>query len=300
MGQPDTISITAPLEEAWKKTRALLFEPFEMSRWFLIGFSAWLASIQGSFPSFRVPAPHDDSGHPSLPQIPPDWIPIVIVAAVVVVILVIGILLVLSWLSARGQFMFLDCLIKQRGAVKEPWRLSRENGWSLFVFQVFVMLAILLAVVMTIGIGLALAWSDIRSRSWGAPGILGLAFSGISLFVIILVGGAIGLVIHDIVVPLMQKTGVPARDAFVRACHLVREFAGTFLLYMLLRSALLFAAAIVFLVGGCCTCCIAFLPYIGTVLLLPLHVFLRYYPLVFLAQFGPDYDVWADRSGLTS
>ena len=45
-----------------------------------------------------------------------------------------------------------------------------------------------------------------------------------------------------------------------------------------------------------CTCCIAgcflAIPYIGTVLLLPVLVFTRAYSLHFLAQFGPDYDVF--------
>ena len=44
------------------------------------------------------------------------------------------------------------------------------------------------------------------------------------------------------------------------------------------------------------TCCIAgclmILPYIGTVLLLPVLVFKRSYSLYFLRQFGPGYDVF--------
>jgi len=45
------------------------------------------------------------------------------------------------------------------------------------------------------------------------------------------------------------------------------------------------------------TCCIAgclfALPYLGTVFLLPILVFERAYSLHYLAQFGPDYDVFA-------
>ncbi len=39
----------------------------------------------------------------------------------------------------------------------------------------------------------------------------------------------------------------------------------------------------------CLTCCLVALPYIGTVILLPLHVFLRAVPLCFLGQLGPAY-----------
>ena len=45
------------------------------------------------------------------------------------------------------------------------------------------------------------------------------------------------------------------------------------------------------------TCCIAgclmMIPYIGTVLLLPILVFSRAYSLHFLAQFGPRFDAFA-------
>jgi len=48
------------------------------------------------------------------------------------------------------------------------------------------------------------------------------------------------------------------------------------------------------------TCCIAgclmIIPYIGTVLLLPVLVFKQSYPLYFLRQFGPGYDVFPPAS----
>jgi hypothetical protein len=44
----------------------------------------------------------------------------------------------------------------------------------------------------------------------------------------------------------------------------------------------------------CLTCCIAAIPYVGTVILLPLHVVIFSFTLLFLRQFGADYDVWAN------
>jgi len=46
------------------------------------------------------------------------------------------------------------------------------------------------------------------------------------------------------------------------------------------------------LVTCCCAGCLMALPYLGTVLLLPVLVFKRAYPLYFLAQFGPEYDAF--------
>ena len=42
----------------------------------------------------------------------------------------------------------------------------------------------------------------------------------------------------------------------------------------------------------CIACCLMALPFLGTVLLLPVLVFKRAYPLCYLAQYGPQYDVF--------
>ena len=42
----------------------------------------------------------------------------------------------------------------------------------------------------------------------------------------------------------------------------------------------------------CVTCCITAIPYVGTVILLPVHVLFMSFLLLFVRQFGPDYDVW--------
>jgi hypothetical protein len=42
----------------------------------------------------------------------------------------------------------------------------------------------------------------------------------------------------------------------------------------------------------CLTCCVASLPYLGTVIVLPVPVFFRSFSLLFLRQFGADWDVW--------
>jgi hypothetical protein len=41
------------------------------------------------------------------------------------------------------------------------------------------------------------------------------------------------------------------------------------------------------------TCCIAGLPYVSSVVFLPALVWLLAFKLLFLRQFGPEYDVWA-------
>jgi hypothetical protein len=64
---------------------------------------------------------------------------------------------------------------------------------------------------------------------------------------------------------------------------------GAFVLFLLLQ--IVFGIGFVIASGmlGCLTCCIGMLPYLSSVLTLPLALFMRCYPIYFLQQFGPAY-----------
>ena len=65
-----------------------------------------------------------------------------------------------------------------------------------------------------------------------------------------------------------------------------------FLFQIVLGVAIGTLIVMVVLVTCCCAGCLMALPFLGTVLLLPVLIFKRAYPLYFLAQFGPEYDVF--------
>ena len=71
---------------------------------------------------------------------------------------------------------------------------------------------------------------------------------------------------------------------------------GRFILYLLFQIVLGIAMAMIVLglvIGTCCVAgCIMVLPYLGTVLLLPLVMFRRCYSVYYLAQFGHEYDAF--------
>jgi len=55
----------------------------------------------------------------------------------------------------------------------------------------------------------------------------------------------------------------------------------------------IFVVILTAVVATCCILgCLAAIPYLGTVLLLPVFVFRRAYSLYYLAQYGLDYDVF--------
>src|SRR5436309_4649074 len=43
--QPAQVSVTSPIEPALEWTKRLLFRPFDLGKWFTLGFCAWLAYL---------------------------------------------------------------------------------------------------------------------------------------------------------------------------------------------------------------------------------------------------------------
>jgi hypothetical protein len=75
---------------------------------------------------------------------------------------------------------------------------------------------------------------------------------------------------------------------------LIAIHPGEIVLYCLFLVVLVIATGLISCFAICATCCIAAIPYVGTVILLPVVVLLQAFSLSFIRQFGPDYDVWAN------
>src|SRR5262249_21900798 len=72
------------------------------------------------------------------------WLPVIIISFG---IFVLALVVVLIWLKSRGSFIFTDCIVRNRGAIAEPWREYRTEGNSYFLFQLLVILGAMAAVV---------------------------------------------------------------------------------------------------------------------------------------------------------
>jgi hypothetical protein len=77
--------------------------------------------------------------------------------------------------------------------------------------------------------------------------------------------------------------------------NLFKKHPLPFIGYGIIVFLLMIVFVIAVIAAGLVTCCIGFLvliiPYIGTVVTLPVWYALRAFSLEFLAQFGPEYDV---------
>ncbi|HET9856554.1 MAG TPA: hypothetical protein VFP99_01860, partial [Chthoniobacterales bacterium] len=135
-GSEPKIEIFKPFGEAFELTKKILFRPFDLKKWFVIGFAAWLSNLGSGSYNFRFnrddwkDVPWFQDLKDTFNQIP-HWI--LWSGLTVIIVLVITLIIVFAWLRARGRFMFVDCIVKDRGAIAEPWREFREQGNSYFL-----------------------------------------------------------------------------------------------------------------------------------------------------------------------
>ena len=296
-GVSGEIEIFKPFGEAFELMQKILFRPFNVEKWFVIGFAAFLsghfAGVGFNFPIGGFPPRTGNQNFASpnwdLWEQWKPWLPIAIALFVLVTLVLI---VVFTWLRARGNFIFTDCIARNRAAIVDPWREYRREGNSYFLFLLSVMFG-------------AMAIFGLAGLILVIPlGVFGQGTSNhvmIPLFIVLLV--LLGMawicfalffgVISYFMVPVMYIRRCRAVEAFPQVGRLVLDNGGYFILLCLFSLCLFLGAAMIGGIATCATCCLATLPYIGTVILLPIFVCFRAFGLRFIRQFGPDYDVWA-------
>jgi hypothetical protein len=298
---PD-VSVVAPLSPAIERTKQILFRPFDLGRWLVIGFCAWLAFLGeggGGGGNFNFPGggrnfrrAFEEARDYVMSNL--HWI---IPLAIGLVVVGFMVWLVFTWLSSRGRFMFLPCIAGNVAEVRVPWFRFAEHGNSLFLFRIVLGLIslVMIAPVLVAG-GLLVARMVARQAFLAGPiaGLIGL------VLLLILIGVGFALVhkfTTDFVVPVMALRTGSCLAGWREVLALVMANKLAFVLYVLFQIALKLAIGIavlaIILVTCCCAACFLIIPYVGTVLLLPVLVFERSYSLLYLRQFGPEYDVFS-------
>jgi hypothetical protein len=290
-GTESKIEIFRPFGEAWELMQKILFRPFDFTKWLIIGFAAFLSGhfatggFNFPFRNFRAYEQNKNLVSPF-----PEWKPWLAVGIAFFIVLIIVLFILFLWIRARGNFVFTDCVVRDRAAIVQPWREYRREGNSYFLFGlaiafgsmgVFGLLALL--VVVPLGI-----FGHGRSAEMTPLVVVGIAllFAAWTCWAIFF-----GIVSH-FMVPVMYRQRCRAIEAFRNVVSLAIDHAGSFVLFCLFGICLVLAMIVIGAIATCLTCCLAGLPYVGTVILLPMFVCLRAFSLCFLRQFGPEYDVW--------
>lgn len=306
------ISVTRPVGEAIERAKSVLFRPFDPGKWLVIGFCAWLAFLGegggGGGGGFNAGNWSGHDGHGPREVIERAlrfimenlWWLAPLAAGIILISLAIWI--VLLWLSSRGQFMFLHCVARNVGEVEVPWvRYSKEAN-SLFLFRTAVSVCGSVATLPLVFGLVAIILSMVIKQRINAPGV----FLCIGLFMLILILGigfwVLGRLIKDFIVPLQYLRRIRVMHAWREFLGLFRGRLGDVVVYLLFRIVISIVISALVLTVVLVTCCIAgcllAIPYLGTVLLLPILVFERAYSAHFLAQFGPSFDVFSSAESI--
>jgi hypothetical protein len=286
-GTSSQIEIIKPFSDAIELTKVILFRPFNLSKWCVIGFAAFLSNLGGGV-HYNNFGNWNGSGSSHTPNFHwHDSMPWLLPVIIVLVLLVIALMLALIWVGCRGKFIFTDCIVRNRAAIAEPWREYGREGNSLFVFTLLA-IVIILVIVILIAVPIGVLWFGTQSDGFSWPGLIAII---IFVPLILLLVIAFGFV-RELMGPVMYRQRATATSAFRQVVSLVSLHPGEMILYFLFLIALGLGTAMAVVILMCATCCIVLIPYVGTVILLPLFVLLRSYLLLFLRQFGPDYDSW--------
>lgn len=314
--QPRDVSIVEPIGTAIEKTKDILFRPFDLTKWFAIGFCAWLATLgdgggggggHGNFHTGNSSSGGGNFQHEvhNLKEAFFAHLPVIISIGIVVALVIIVLSLVFIWLRSRGQFMFLHCVAQNKGEVVYPWKRYSQQANSLFLFK-----AILWGIGAVLSLGLViplvlivLSFAETDFKVFAAAGVIPAILIVLAFILMGITFTVVKTLTVDFVVPIMYLDGCGVADGWRRFWALCKANMGTFFLFLLFLIVVNIALGFIVLavvVAACCMCCVGvifMIPYIGTVAMLPLLVWRRAYSALFLAQFGPQFDVFMPASG---
>jgi hypothetical protein len=316
------INFTRAFDSAWERMHIILFRPFDPSKWFVIGFSAFLAllaeggvAINNSFPIGNQSQNYNYTYH-SLPALlhgfkqliswasslsSNPWLALFVVLGIVYMI----VWLVLNWVGCRGQFIFLDNIVRNRAAIAIPWRRYAHQGNIYFLFHLGLVLLSSFFYIVAVGTFLVLNWPWINAERNPAGNELKLIGVFLALLIILLiVYTAFLFLIRSFVVPLYFKQTMGLGAALLAVVRLTVTHPVSAVCYVLISFCLTLVGGVmtllVFALVCCVLCWLACIPFVGSMLIsyilcqliLPVLIFFRCFQLDCLAQFGPEFDVW--------
>jgi hypothetical protein len=302
-----TIRYFDPLGRGFQRMKQALFQPFAARKWFVVGFTAFLAGLTDCHGGGNGGGGRHRMGRgdwDDLIYFPrhayawlvdnPGWFLLILFGLVVLIVLVI----LVTWLSSRGKFMFLDNVVHDRAQVAAPWYEFRTQGNSLFLwaitvgFLVFGVIVVYLVMSYSVLLGVyELSWEP---SALIVPGILLL----LGLIAIIVLARYLDLLLVDFVVPLMYRSKLRVLAGWRAFLPLFGSHLLYFIGYGFFYALLSFLIVVGVLAGVLLTCCLGLIvliiPYINAVALLPISYTLRAFSVEFLEQFGPEYKIFPD------
>ena len=316
------IGITAPLEKAFDRVVEYCFQPFNLTKWMVMGFVAWIISMgEGGFGGginlftndlSKIPSKlilgHTGQAADEIKNFIKDTfttevIVTTILISIVVILIIITMWLLVAWLKAKFQFIFLDNIICNRAEIKKPWSEFDSQGTSLFkwniIFGVISTIILTLLILLTLGITLKMCWSSIEAKQLLPEGKNGLIIGGVFLFITIIASIALGivsLIVNKLVVPIMYRDRLTITAAWKKCRPVFSKNRGNIALFIIIYWIVLLAvgsvAGIALIIVMFLTCfffCLGFIPFVGgyltATIMIPVTIFYRMFSYEYMMQF---------------
>jgi hypothetical protein len=291
------------ISKAVERSKQLLF-PFKAEKWFALGFTVFLAQCGETGGGGSIPNLPSGTGSPSSGSASPmsglgkifedavkafyDDLALYLTIGTVVLVATFGLWGFILWFSSRAKLMFVESVIWDRVDFSAQWSRAADLGFSLFKFRLVFMLGGALLMLGVVAAALLLGMSSFLSgQFFDQAALMAYALVGFMIVFVSIPWAIAAALLDDFVVPLMVLRNVPVGDAWSMCRREVLSGnVGGLLVFYLLRFVLGLAAGVAVMVATCITCCLTAMPYIGTVILLPILVFSRAYPLYYLEQLG--------------
>jgi hypothetical protein len=293
------VSYSVPLRNAWSRMTRMLFQPFKLNVWLVIGFAAFLSEyLSWGFPGSRTG--YRGRGHGMSQETLRQGLeflrnPLAMTLALWVLLCVLALCVLFLWISSRGKFIFLENVVRERAAIVEPWGRFKHLGNSLFRWRLgFSIVCLLLVGAMVLPFLAAIA-TLVDEEAFHPADLLVLVPLVLMLFPFGVVVAYTLLFLNGFVVPIMYRHDLGVLAAWKQFLDLFRQRPWPFVAFGLFFFVLAIMVGAGVFVFGIATCCVGFLliglPYIGSVLLLPIETTARALGPEFLSQFGPSFSV---------
>jgi len=324
------ISLARPFFSSLTDTIRLLFRPFKLGQWFRLGFLAflsltgkpiaielgelesWITASQLLFLTNLSRVFGLSWVPPSIPALPSFSLPNDMSSSIIIQSLLVGLLAIIlltfvgilwSCVQTRGVFMFIGGLAHPHERIHALWKKHRDNGKSMFCFLIQLCLILLVAafivclltsVILESTVGI----DNFLANPLSSPALLPIVLEGILLFVLAMI---LLILIGDFVIPIVYCRGIGPSGVWGTWHDFVNSFwhqdKKSIVNYFLLRITMLIGIIAIAKLITIVTFNLVSIPYLGSLLLLPLSVFQQVYPLRFIEQFGADWQILSnDRS----
>ena len=254
------ISAVDAITPAFQHMKKQLIQPFRFGQWVRLAVVGFLAGELSSGGGCNFRSGVSEPQH--MPTLPPELAnhPAMLAGMIAFLVVVGFVLIVLfTYISSVMRFILFDSIVAKECHIREGWVRRQSEGFRLFVWQILLMLATFVILIILIGIPLALAWG----AGWlkqPSEHILPLVLGGILLVLLFIAFVVVLAVVHvmtkDFVVPQMALEGISAMEGWRRLWPRVSGEKGGYAGYIGMKIVLAIGAGIIF---GIITLILAFI-----------------------------------------